>query len=303
MELTSKLWRVAGLAPKEDSSATDAMENLLSYKNNSISFMEAAKALAARSGPKVETLLQGLLHSPEAVVRAETVRQLEKGNLNFAIPQWWAATEDENGWVRFVAVGMLRRHLNLWNPEEKNKFTLLMKDSDERVRATVVSKIGEWRDPAFENHLVEACSDTDARVRANALDALKLFGETVGESAKQCFELALTDSSNRARANAVVGLYPFSPEKSKQVLLEMLEDKNNLMRTSAAWAFGRLLLSDGVDILLEKLVSEKNELVASQIIMTLGLFSQFNVPFGIQLEKSLQLKKEIYPQKTEPKAA
>ncbi|MBM4317050.1 MAG: ATP-binding cassette domain-containing protein [Deltaproteobacteria bacterium] len=302
-ELTTKLWRIAAFTPKNEEASVAAMEYLISQKNNTLSFMEAAKALVKKENPRIKNLIVRLLDSPEAIVRAETLRQLEQCNHEFAIPHWWKGVQDENGWVRFVACTQLRKHLKTWLIEDKNVFAALSIDSDERVRATVVSQLGEWNDLTFEGVLVKAYSDTDPRVRANSLDALRFLGEKISLESRNCFKQGLQDPNNRARANAVVGYSLFDLEKSKETLFQMLEDKNNLMRASAAWVVGKILLYDGAEILMKNLVSEKNELVTSQIIATLGLFTHHDLTFQTQIETCLRIKGELLPKQTQAKAA
>lgn len=82
-------------------------------------------------------------------------------------------------------------------------------------------------------------SERDARVRANAIEAL---WHSPNESVLEVFRAFARDPAPRAAANAIVGLHrrnpPANVEEAEALLLEMLGSSDPKFVTSAAWAMG-----------------------------------------------------------------
>ena len=95
---------------------------------------------------------------------------------------------------------------------------------------------------------------TDARVRANAVEAL--WGLQTAEAAN-IFKQACSDSNHRVVVNGLIGLYFFEGDgdTALRYLQELAEDSSELLRAAAMWAFGYLKDQRAIPV-LEKLVAD-----------------------------------------------
>ena len=131
--------------------------------------------------------------------------------------------------VRVLAiVGEIARDMRL-----ASILTPLLQHTDERVRSKAALVAGR-----FNRNLKwvkERQSDSDARVRANAVEAL--WGLDT-PAAQQFFLEAMGDPANRVAANAALGLYRCGDPAAADALVEMVVRAEPLFRASAAWAMG-----------------------------------------------------------------
>ncbi|MCC6588600.1 MAG: HEAT repeat domain-containing protein [Bryobacterales bacterium] len=79
-------------------------------------------------------------------------------------------------------------------------------------------------------------NDSDARVRANAVEALWSVNDP---DVRAIFHRAAMDSHPRVVANAVVGLYLSRDPGAAEVLREMLSSRDPRVTASAVWVVGR----------------------------------------------------------------
>ncbi len=129
----------------------------------------------------------------------------------------------------------------------------LLVHSNPRVRATAAVALGRMGDPQLVEHLTPLLQDPDARVRANTVEALQVSKDPTLVAKLQPL---LRDSSARARVNTMLTLYAL--EGSQAVaegmpFLEQLAHGDNLERSTATYALGRLPLDQSVDLLAELL--------------------------------------------------
>ena len=80
-------------------------------------------------------------------------------------------------------------------------------------------------------------SRSNQRVRANAIEAL--WG-LKSPAAIQLFEDHAGDSNNRVAGNALVGLHAAGQPGAVDAIIEKSEAANHLLRTTAAWAMGKI---------------------------------------------------------------
>ena len=115
----------------------------------------------------------------------------------------------------------------------------------QKVRATVVSALGEYSDPKLIAFLARHLEYREARVRANALTALRKVFQSLGRSEESVVEkmkLLLDDSDHRVRADAIHSLWELGHMESVEHIESMLQDEKAETRASAAWLCGRLKL-------------------------------------------------------------
>ncbi|UCG34106.1 MAG: HEAT repeat domain-containing protein [Phycisphaerales bacterium] len=108
----------------------------------------------------------------------------------------------------------------------------LSRDKDRVVRSAALGALGGAPGPLNRRLLMEALQDHDARVRANAVEALDRLGydrELAG------LEGRLNDTNNRFRANLARAYVRLKPAAALETLEAMLASPDRSCRISALW--------------------------------------------------------------------
>lgn len=139
---------------------------------------------------------------------------------------------------------------------------------DDRIRATVIALLGRVANPTLKNVFLKALKDSNARCRANAVEAL-----TKITSGKELFRILATfskDRNNRVRANAICGLLRLGVRQAEGLLHEMAHHQNPRYRSSAAWVLGEVgLKAPTLTPWLEKLSNDADNNVTYRAGMAL----------------------------------
>lgn len=109
---------------------------------------------------------------------------------------------------------------------------------DDRIRATIVTLLGEVGNATLKSVFLKALQDPNARVRANAVEALSSICE--GKELAQILAHCLKDRNNRVRANALAGLVRLGVKQAEPLVHEMAHHQNPRYRSSAAWVLGEV---------------------------------------------------------------
>lgn len=287
-EIYTRLWRVAQLSKDSDPKTFDCLKSLYDFSKIRSNPREIVKTFIRWQTQDSDTILQELFHHDDWAIRAEVIKVCGLRGISFALPFYLEAMRDKNAWVRFLSLSELKRQGRISLTDAQKQLLLgAFNDADERVRSSVASLFGQWKDPVAP--LKKAINDTDGRVRANALEAAALFLSKEDPNLLEEIKTHLEDKNNRARANAAVLLFPFLPEEALSTLSKMLVSENNLMRSSAAWALGQIPTARGGPWLLEQLKHEKEEMVVEPIIRSLGKLSQNGFSLQEQIELILNM--------------
>ncbi|HOD40312.1 MAG TPA: HEAT repeat domain-containing protein, partial [Candidatus Wallbacteria bacterium] len=108
-----------------------------------------------------------------------------------------------------------------------------------KVRATIIEILGATGDKKYIKTVETALKDTDARVRANAVESLEMLGGE--EIVELIYPLFQSDSNNRVKANAAKTLWKFGGIRMVGALENMLlKEKDKWQRASAAFALGEI---------------------------------------------------------------
>lgn len=113
----------------------------------------------------------------------------------------------------------------------------MIRDSDEKIRATVIRTLGELIDKSEANMLLALLNDFDSRVRANTIEALENLGN---KNLTGILIRYRNDSNNRIRANALKALWNLGHKDINTSLEEMLTSSDENMRASGIWLIGEL---------------------------------------------------------------
>lgn len=287
-EISDRLWRVAkGVVPNADDLAS--LKKLLATSASESSLIEAVGTLSRFNTPEAKEMILALSKHEHWGVRAEVLRTLGT-DLEHQLALLFQGLEDKNAWVRFTAVLSIKKVKKSDLSEEKiARIIACLKDEDERVRATTVALMGFWKDPKYDSIFINALDDADGRVRANALDALGplfLSGKMDSKIIEKCKPL-LSDRHNRVRANAAVYLFGYAETECFETLKKMFFSENNLVRSSSAWALGKVPHPDAGTLLLEAIKSETEEIVLGQIYRSLGELAKGRLPLKQQISQTL----------------
>lgn len=118
----------------------------------------------------------------------------------------------------------------------------LTRAADDRVRSRATLIVGKWKRDA--RWLSQFLDDRDARVRANAIEALWGVAEARG-----LFHSAFGDFNHRVLANAIVGTHMVSGEDLTGKVEQLIVSPSENFRAAGAWAAGEC----GLDVFREPL--------------------------------------------------
>ena len=114
-------------------------------------------------------------------------------------------------------------------------------DSDHRVRSCAIAALGQAGHNApmrVEETLAAALDDDNARVRANAIEALQQRG--LGRKSKRVVNY-VNSSNSRVRANAIKALLVWRVKGAHQAIENMVTDRRLRHRRSGAWVLQEML--------------------------------------------------------------
>ena len=152
--------------------------------------------------------------------------------------RWKARCRHPQADCRLQAISMARR-LNRGDQclEELKR---LAKDKNRKVRSCAVAALGELfpsATNATDNSLLDALRDTDARVKANAIEALETC--RAQENSNRLLQFTHHEN-NRVRANAIKALLNWKVDSARDSMKIMLRDPRLSHRRSACWAVRKL---------------------------------------------------------------
>ncbi len=151
-------------------------------------------------------------------------------------------------------LGLLKK-----NPRLRHILCTLVKDRDEKIRATAVNLLGAVVGPNDKELILSLLSDRDIRVRANTIEALEKLGN------RQLIPVLLRfrrDASNRIRGNILKALFILGYTEIEQDLLDMLALPGDLMKASALWVVSQIKISsDRIEDAAGRAFLTENEMV------------------------------------------
>lgn len=143
-------------------------------------------------------------------------------------------------------------------------------DTDLRRKALMISFLSRFKSITLLGAFDDALEARDARLRANAIEAigdLKLPEEEL----KKRIVPYLNDPNNRIRANAILAMAKIAPEKVKAQIIEMCNSDDVQLRRSAAFILCMIPPNDFFNE-AEKLIVDENETVRKRMIQSLKNF-------------------------------
>lgn len=143
-------------------------------------------------------------------------------------------------------------------------------DTDLRRKALMISFLSRFKSITLLSVFDDALKARDARLRANAIEAIGDLKLPVEELRKRIVPY-LNDPNNRIRANAILAMAKIAPEKVKAQIIEMCNSDDVQLRRSAAFI---LCMIPPIDFFneSEKLIVDENETVRKRMIQSLKNF-------------------------------
>lgn len=140
----------------------------------------------------------------------------------------------------------------------------MLADSDEVIRASTVSYLARQHDANLLADLIALLTDSDARVRANALEALGHFKQVVDRTV---FENMLADPHHRVQSAAMVILDEMGGLPLDGQLDTMAHHRDELVRASAVWVLRQRKQFPNRRELLEDLADDASPAVQRQLAL------------------------------------
>lgn len=182
-----------------------------------------------------------------------------------ATPLLLAALDDPEPEVVVEAVKGLGQ---IADPASAPALARTAQSRDSRVRATVASALTRIVAAPAEATLRALCRDVDARVRANAVDAIVCF-HLDRATMRRFYASLLNDEHHRVRSNALVILWPFNSKASYATLQTLIGSNVVVERSSGYWAAGKLGEEAAVRAMVRRMATEDDQRAVEQALVAL----------------------------------
>jgi len=196
---------------------------------------------------------------------------------------------DVNADAVIDALTLLKHFLSPQNAEDIIR--RLGKTGDARLRATVVRHIGPLAADRPEM-VIRYLEDPDARVRANAVEAIETIGN---KNSVRILSRFRHDRHPRVRANTLKALYKLGDFGFITTLEEMISAIDQpLMRVSAVWAIGEIGRTHrSVLKLLTRVLDDNSPSMREQLKLVLGKNSQAPELDFLRLKMKEEIRSQI----------
>ncbi|MBD3390706.1 MAG: hypothetical protein GF418_01650 [Chitinivibrionales bacterium] len=165
--------------------------------------------------------------------------------------------DDDQRRLRAVQIlGLLKK-----NPKVRDILAELVKERDEKIRATAIKLLGNLVGPHEQQVVLSLLNDPDKRVRANTVEAIE------GLASKRLLPILLRfrkDPNNRIRGNVLKALYKMGHKDIGEDLRQMLASDDDFMKASGLWVVSQTgLHTPQIEELAGKNMVADSEMVAS----------------------------------------
>jgi len=224
-----------------------------------------------KSFPKLPMAAREQLLLVAGGIGGETAKKLVREHLG-----------DKERWMRINAMEAMARL------GAREALPLLMemagREKDPWVKASLLSVLsrlgGTDQIPVCEAGL----ESSDARVRANAVEALAKLGVRDRDHQKR-IEPMLRDPNDRVRVNAAIALSKMGDQTVMPTLIAMAKEPTKWLRSSAAFALGAIGDREGVPTLIA-LLDDREDVVYRNALEALGKIADIRSLIPILQEKA-----------------
>ncbi len=168
--------------------------------------------------------------------------------------------------------------------------------SSKRLTATFIMALAQSKDKKHKDFLKECLQNSDDRVQANSIEALRMLG--CEDLKTELLPFLAENIHDRARANAIIFLHPTGLIDTRQELENMLSSKNDNRKLSAIFAIMDLFDPSFI-VLLEAPIDSPNPKVTKRAIEALKLFVLDKQESAIKIAEKWKILDEMTPDKVE----
>jgi len=149
----------------------------------------------------------------------------------------------------------------------KEVLLLLARERDPRIIATAIRALAQIGNEKTVTLLQVYLYFSDARIRANAVEAIEQLGQH--ESIISMLPPLLNDPDNRVRANVIKAIGAVDPSEVLSHLQKMLRHKQLPQRSSAVYVLSQIKGKETID-LLNQASTDENEGIRLQVVDALA---------------------------------
>ncbi|HOD41070.1 MAG TPA: HEAT repeat domain-containing protein [Candidatus Wallbacteria bacterium] len=229
------------------SSVEDILKKLKSH--DWVERFIAAKTAGEQKIKEAVPVLLELLDDDNVQVRISVVIALKSFSGKKILEHLIRVLADPSEWVRVHAVETIGMYKDRKHIELLSQF--LENEESDKVRATLIKVLGELGGAKVLPIITLYLKDSNARVRANAVEAIERISGTTSVDMREHIIPLLDDENNRVKANSVKALFKMGEAKAIEVLKNMIKSKDDWMRASAAYVFGVIDYEDSVKHLID----------------------------------------------------
>lgn len=168
--------------------------------------------------------------------------------------------------------------------------------NSKKLTATFIMALAQSKDKLHRDYLLECLSYPDARVQANAIEALRMLG--CDDVKTRILSFISDNVHDRARANAIIFLHPTGIIDTQQELQNMLNSKSDNRKLSAIFAIMDLFDPQFIQ-LLEGPIDSPNPVVTRRAIEALKLFVLDKQKPAMLLAEKWKIMNEIISEDTQ----
>jgi HEAT repeat protein len=250
----------------------------------------ALQSLAESKDPEGLTLLCLMADSDSPEIRKVVAQGLSSFPSPEAIPVLHKLLSDPRAEVQLAAISSWSRQRDPVVQETLLEL-LRFRSEDDRLRAQVVAELRDHPSEEAQDILVGLLKDPNARVRANAIEALAGYEYGV-QKAVRLFQPLTHDGAARVRGNAVLALSLTHPPLATEALLEMFDCYEAPIRQAAAYCAGMIQSGRATERLALMMRTEQNQEVLGTAIRAL---SRIRGDRAQEILRSFAVKKSYGP--------
>lgn len=220
--------------------------------------------------PGIVKILKPYLSDSDRQVRFQTAYALFNTGDKEAALAMCEYIADSDEWISMTILRLLCKMKQIESiPILIEKYN---SDNDLRRKALMISFLSRFKSITLLGIFDDALQAKDARLRANAIEAIGSLKLPEDELRKRIVPF-LTDPNNRIRANAILAMARIAPDKVKQQISDMVYSDDIQLRRSAAFMLCMVPPGDFLSE-AETLIVDKSETVRKRMIRSLTNFSK-----------------------------
>ncbi|MGZ4846423.1 MAG: HEAT repeat domain-containing protein [Halobacteriota archaeon] len=238
-----------------------------------------AEALGKQGGIEAVDCLKRMLKDKDVDVRIAAVMALGKINNVSTASALVLALRDKSPYIRSKAVtylaGARSSHvgdIHTLGSQYINDITSMLNDPEPNVRRATAEALGFIGESAATSYLVRALKDEQWYVRREVTQALGRIGDVA--AIPYLIRAFQVEEDPDIREAALTALQPFDDPRVAEIFQQALQDKDNVVRTTAAHNIGKVLTSFERNVLIVSGMSDESKAIVD--VLCSELSKKFN---------------------------